>query len=210
MNKKGLLIVVSGFSGTGKGTVLKELMSRKENYVFSVSATTRAPRPGEEDGREYFFVTDEKFQAMIKADAFLEYACYVKHSYGTPKEYVFQQMEAGKDVLLDIEIQGALHVKKQYPEAVLIFLVPPDGRTLKERLIGRQTEEWPVIRQRLARAAEEADAVEAYDYVLVNDDLESCVENLHSLIACQHFRTSYHLEEVKRIQDELKQVVEGE
>lgn len=210
MAKKGLLIVVSGFSGTGKGTVLKKLMSEKENYVFSVSATTRGPREGEVDGREYFFVSDEKFQNMIAEDAFLEYACYVKHSYGTPKQYVFDQMVAGKDVLLDIEIQGALNVKKQYPEAMLVFLIPPSAESLKNRLVGRGTEEWLVIRDRLRRAAEEADAVSQYDYVLVNDDLDLCVEQLHSLITCQHFSASNYLEDVKKIQNELKEIVEGE
>ena len=210
MSRKGLLIVVSGFSGTGKGTVLKKLMSEKENYVFSVSATTREPREGEVDGREYFFVSEEKFQSMIEENAFLEYACYVKHSYGTPMQYVFEQMEAGKDVLLDIEIQGALNVKKQYPEAVLVFLIPPSAEALKNRLVGRGTEKWPVIRERLERAAEEADAVSQYDYVLVNDDLDLCVEQLHSLITCQHFCSSGYLEDVRQIQEALKQIVEGE
>ena len=210
MNKKGLLIVVSGFSGTGKGTVLKELMKKSDHYVFSVSATTREPREGEQDGREYFFVSDEVFSDMIKKDAFLEYAVYVNHSYGTPKDYVFSQMEQGKDVLLDIEIQGALNVKKKYPEAMLVFLIPPGGEELKKRLLGRNTEDWPVIRERMRQAAKEAEAVEKYDYVLINDDLEQCVENLHQLIRCRHFKASGYMDEVKRIQKELEQIVEGE
>ena len=133
--KKGILIVVSGFSGAGKGTLMKRLLEDYDDYALSVSATTRSPRPGEEDGREYFFKSVEEFEKMIAQDELIEYAKYVNNYYGTPKEYVMQQLEEGKDVILEIEIQGALKVKEKYPDTLLLFVTPPGARELKERLV---------------------------------------------------------------------------
>ena len=164
---RGVLVVVSGFSGAGKGTIMKSLMAKYDNYALSVSATTRSPRPGEEDGREYFFRTREEFEEMIRQDQLIEYAQYVENYYGTPRTYVEEQLAAGRDVILEIEIQGARKIKKKFPEAVLVFVTAPSMAELKGRLVGRGTESQEVIRQRLARAAKEAEGVEEYDYLLV-------------------------------------------
>ena len=140
MREKGILIVVSGFSGSGKGTIMKELLKQYDNYALSISATTRNPRPGEEDGREYFFKTVEDFEKMIAKEELIEYARYVDNYYGTPRAYVEEQLEAGKDVILEIEIQGALKVKEKFPDTLLLFVTPPSAEELKSRLVGRGTE----------------------------------------------------------------------
>ena len=140
MSRQGILVVISGFSGAGKGTLIKELMKRYDQYALSVSATTRQPRPGEMEGREYFFVSPDYFQSMIENDALIEYAQYVENFYGTPKDYVEKQMAAGKDVILEIEIQGALKIKKKFPETLLLFVMPPSAEELKRRLVSRGTE----------------------------------------------------------------------
>ena len=198
MNHQGILVVVSGFSGAGKGTLMKELLKRYDNYALSISATTRAPREGETDGKEYFFVTKEQFEKMRDERKLVEYAQYVNNYYGTPKEYVEQKMAEGKDVILEIEIQGALKVKKRFPDALLLFVTPPSAEELRRRLVGRGTETLEVINARLARAAEEASGMEAYDYLLINDDLDRCVEEMHQLIQLQHSKTSYHLDFLSR------------
>ena len=204
MSGRGMLVVVSGFSGAGKGTLMKALLDRYDNYALSISATTRAPREGEIDGREYFFVSRDRFEEMIVQDALIEYAQYVNNYYGTPKDYVFSQMEAGRDVILEIEIQGALKVKERFPQAILIFVMPPSGRELKTRLIGRGTESMEVIDARLKRAAQEAEGKEAYDYILVNDKIDQCVETMHQLIQIQHLRAGENEEFITRIREELK------
>ena len=201
---KGILVVVSGFSGAGKGTVMKELMRRSANYALSVSVTTRAPRPGEEDGREYFFRTKEEFEQLIREDALIEYAGYVDNYYGTPRSYVEQKLEEGKDVILEIEIQGAMKVKEKNPETLLVFVTPPTVEELKRRLEGRGTEKADVIASRLSRAAEEAEGMDAYDYILINDDLDECVERMHALIQSEHFRMSRNTEFINRIKEESK------
>ena len=139
MNEKGILVVVSGFAGSGKGTLMKALLNQYENYALSVSATTRNPRPGEAEGREYFFKTTEQFEEMIRQGAFVEYAKYVNHYYGTPKAYVEEQLAAGKDVILEIEIQGALQIKEKFPETLLLFITPPSEEFLYQRLTGMGT-----------------------------------------------------------------------
>lgn len=149
MNQQGILVVVSGFSGAGKGTLMKELLRRYDNYALSISATTRQPREGEVDGEDYFFVTREQFQQMIEDKQLVEYAQYVNHYYGTPREYVEKRMAEGKDVILEIEIQGALKVKKRFPDALLIFVTPPNAGELRRRLVGRGTETIEVINARL-------------------------------------------------------------
>ena len=203
MNHQGILVVVSGFSGAGKGTLMKELLKRYYNYALSISATTRAPREGETDGKEYFFVTKEQFEKMRDERKLIEYAQYVNNYYGTPKEYVEQKMAEGKDVILEIEIQGALKVKKRFPDALLLFVTPPSAEELRRRLVGRGTETLEVINARLARAAEEASGMEAYDYLLINDDLDRCVEEMHQLIQLQHRKTSYHLDFLSKMREDL-------
>ena len=181
----------------------KELLKRYDNYALSISATTRAPREGETDGKEYFFVTKEQFEKMRDERKLIEYAQYVNNYYGTPKEYVEQKMAEGKDVILEIEIQGALKVKKRFPDALLLFVTPPSAEELRRRLVGRGTETLEVINARLARAAEEASGMEAYDYLLINDDLDRCVEEMHQLIQLQHRKTSYHLDFLSKMREDL-------
>lgn len=206
MSQRGILVVVSGFSGAGKGTLMKELLKRYDNYALSISATTRAPREGEADGREYFFVSRERFQEMIAAGDLIEYAQYVNHYYGTPRAYVESMLEQGRDVILEIEIQGALKVKKRFPDTLLLFVTPPSAEELKRRLVGRGTETLEVINARLSRAAEEASGMEAYDYLLVNDEIDRCVKQMHDLIQLQHLRTGYHLDFLNQIRDELSRL----
>ena len=203
MNQQGILVVVSGFSGAGKGTLMKELLKRYDNYALSVSATTRQPREGEKDGEDYFFVNREYFQQMIEEGRLVEYAQYVNHYYGTPRDYVEKKMAEGKDVILEIEIQGALKVKKRFPDALLIFVTPPSAGELRRRLVGRGTETIEVINARLRRAAEEAWGMEAYDYLLINDEIDACVEQMHQLITLQHSKTCYHLDFLSRMREEL-------
>lgn len=199
MNRKGILIVLSGFSGAGKGTLVKALSGKYDNYALSISATTRNPRPGEEDGREYFFKTVEEFKEMIADNALIEYAQYVQNYYGTPKAYVEEKLNEGKDVILEIEIQGALKVKEQFPDTLLLFVTPPNAQTLEERLNGRGTETADVIRDRLSRASEEAQGMEKYDYLVVNDKLEDCVEEMHGIIQSEHFKASRNNEFINTI-----------
>lgn len=181
MEKDGLLIVISGFSGAGKGTLVKALLQRYDDYALSISMTTRAPREGERDGVEYFFTTKDKFEETIERDGLIEYASYCGNYYGTPRAYVEEQMAHGKNVILEIEIQGALKIKEKFPESLLIFVTPPSAAELKRRLEGRGTESAEMIARRLARAAEESEGMDAYDYIVVNDNLEACVEELHGL-----------------------------
>lgn len=200
---KGKLIVVSGFSGAGKGTVMKALISKYDNYALSVSATTRQPREGEEEGVAYFFKTDEQFQEMINNNALIEYAGYVGHYYGTPRKFVEDNLDAGKDVFLEIEIQGAMNIKKQYPDAILIFVTPPNAKVLRNRLISRGTETMDVIEQRLARATKEAEGVESYDYIVINDILEDCVEMVDKIVKSAHNRTDEHISIINEIRNDL-------
>ena len=199
MKKRGILIVVSGFSGAGKGTLMKALLNKYDNYALSISATTRNPREGEVDGREYFFKTGEEFEKMIAKDELIEYAKYVNNYYGTPRAYVEEQLEAGKDVILEIEIQGALKVKDKFPETLLLFVTPPSVDVLRGRLIGRGTETMEVIESRMRRAAEEAEGMEAYDYLIINDDLEVCVREMHRIIVGEHRRTIRNKEFMNQI-----------
>ncbi len=204
MSEKGILVVVSGFSGAGKGTLMKRIMEKYDNYALSVSATTRAPRPGEVEGKDYFFKTTTEFEKMIAKDELIEYAKYVDHFYGTPKADVEEQLEAGWDVILEIELQGALKVKEKYPDALLLFVVPPTVAELKNRLLKRGTETLEVIQNRLDRAKEEVDFLEQYDYLVVNDDLEECVDRIHGIIQAEHSRTGRNREFIEDIRQELK------
>lgn len=210
MKNRGILIVVSGFSGSGKGTIMKELLRKYDNYALSISATTRQPREGEVDGREYFFKTTEEFEKMIAQDALIEYAKYVNNYYGTPRAYVEEQLESGKDVILEIEIQGALKVKEKFPETLLLFVTPPTAEVLRERLVGRGTETMEVIESRMQRAAEEAEGMQEYDYLIVNDDLDTCVEEMHRIICGEHNRSFRNAEFMCQIKEELKGNLKGE
>ena len=200
MERKGDLIVISGFSGAGKGTVVKKLVE-KYGYSLSVSATTGAPREGEVDGREYYFKSVEDFQLLVDYNGFIEWAQYVDNYYGTPRKFVEQEMEEGRDVILEIEVQGAMNVKRQYPDAVLIFIAAPSAEELKNRLAGRGTETAEVIEKRMKRAAVESDDIDEYDYIVINDDLDTCVEKVNSIIVskkCLHDNNLSFIEEIKR------------
>lgn len=211
MNRKGILIVVSGFSGAGKGTLMKALLARyEEYYALSISATTRRPRTGEADGREYFFKTKVEFEKMIAKGELIEYARYVENYYGTPRAYVEKQLNTGRDVILEIEIQGALKVKKAFPETLLLFVTPPTAAELKNRLVGRGTETMEVIESRMKRAVEEAEGMDRYDYLIVNDELEACVEEMHGIIQAEHRRSFRNTEFMKKIKEDLNKSLKGE
>lgn len=203
MSDRGVLTVISGFSGAGKGTVVKQLL-QEYDYGLSISATTRSPREGEQDGREYFFKTKEEFEKMIREHQLIEYAQYVGNYYGTPKEYVVQQLEQGKDVILEIEMQGALRVREILPEVNLIFLTPPTVDELERRLVSRGTETADVIRERMARAKEESAYMKEYDYVVINDDLDECVENVHQLIRSLHYKREQQEGFIQKIKQEFE------
>ncbi len=179
---KGILVVISGFSGAGKGTVVKKLLEKSDDYCLSVSMTTRAPRPGEVDGKDYFFVTREKFEETIAENGLIEHAQFVGNYYGTPRAYVEQKLNEGKNVILEIEIQGAMNIKKIYPESVLLFITPPTAEELERRLKGRGTETEEVIAGRLSRASEESAGINEYDFIVVNDDLDKCVDDVMETI----------------------------
>lgn len=209
MTSKGILVVVSGFSGAGKGTLMRKLMETYDNYALSISMTTRAPREGERHGVEYFFATREEFEKKIAEDKLIEYACYCDNYYGTPKEYVEEQLAAGKDVILEIEIQGALKIKEKFPDSLLLFVTPPTAAELERRLVGRGTETPEVIAKRLSRAYEESEGMEAYDYIVVNDDLEECVKRLHSIVVNAHYTPNRCAEFINEIREELKRFSKG-
>lgn len=195
MNKQqGILAIISGFSGAGKGTVVQEILNTYDKeYCLSVSATTRQPREGENHGQHYFFLKKEEFEQRIEDDRFLEYARYVEHYYGTPKEFVFDKLEQGVSVILEIEMQGALKVKERCPEALLIFVTPPTAEELERRLRGRGTETDEVIASRLSRAAEEVTYMEKYDYIVVNETnkVAECAAAIHHLIEDEKKRAVY-------------------
>jgi len=203
---RGILVVVSGFSGAGKGTLMKRLLEKYDNYALSISVTTRPPREGEQDGREYFFRSREEFEEWIEADRLIEYAEYVGNYYGTPKDYVQEQLKAGKDVILEIEIQGALKMKEKLPDTLLLFVSPPSAQELKRRLETRGTEAPELIQNRLRRAGEEAKGILGYDYLLINDDLETCTDVMHRVIQSEHYRMQRSREFAERIVEELKEL----
>ena len=194
MKEKGLLLVISGFSGAGKGTVVKRLLELHNDYALSISATTRSPREGEQNGREYFFKSTEEFESMIDNSELIEYAKYVSNYYGTPKAYVEEQLEAGKNVILEIEIQGALNIKKMYPDAVLLFIMPPSAEELERRLVGRGTEDEATIKARLQRASDEDD----------------CVEAIHSIVNSEKRKAVNNMSLINNIKEELKAYEKGE
>ena len=198
---KRMLVVLSGPSGSGKGTVLKEFL-KDEDFGLSVSATSRKPRPGDEEGVTYFFKTREEFEEMIKNDEFFEYAQFGGNYYGTPKKYVLDQINNGKNIILEIEVQGAMQVKKAVPDAVLIFMTTPDITVLRERLEGRQTEEQEVVDQRIEIALSEIEYLNCYDYLVVNDDLEKTVEDLKTVVEKAREKKRNNNEFIKKFKGE--------
>lgn len=187
MNKNGLLIVVVGPSGSGKGTVIKELLKKDENTYLSISATTRTPRPGEVDGIHYLFTTKEAFQVLIDTGSMLEYASYCENFYGTPKATVLNRIKNGQNVILEIEMQGAKQIKEMHNEALLIFLAPPSRMELRHRLVGRGTENTDVVEKRLATAVQELNFSNECDYIVVNNSVEQAVTDIHTIIEANLF-----------------------
>lgn len=210
-HNRGLVIVISGFSGAGKGTIVKHLFQKyPDSYYLSISATTRSPRPGEKDGREYFFKTKEDFEDMIQKKELLEYANFNENYYGTPKAYVEKLVDEGKDVILEIEVQGALQVREIFPEALLLFVTPPSAQALQNRLVGRGTETADVVAQRLAISAKESHLMNKYDYLIVNDTIEDSVKEVHGIIQSEHYRTIRNTKAIAKIQTELQVFAKGE
>ncbi|MDO4189078.1 MAG: guanylate kinase [Lachnospiraceae bacterium] len=209
MKNKGVLIVISGFAGSGKGTITKELLNRYDNYRLSVSATTRNPRPQEVDGKDYFFVTREEFEEMIAKEELLEYTEYVGNYYGTPKKYVEQMLSEGKDVILEIEYIGAFNAKKAFPEAVLIFITPPSVKEVYNRLKGRNTESEDVIIKRIKRGQEEAEIIDKYDYVIVNDDVETAILDIHNTIQCSKCSSVRNGDFVNKLKNEFDEFLKN-
>ena len=193
---KGLLLVISGFSGAGKGTVMKRLLELHDEYSLSISATTRKPI--------------EEFEKMIAEDALIEHAQYVGNYYGTPKAYVEEQLDKGNNVILEIEIQGAMNIKRMFPDAVLMFITPPSAAELEKRLRGRGTEDEATIKARLSRAAEEAEGVEDYDYIVINDEVDLCVGRIHDIVLSEKMKAKYNLGLINNIKEELKVYSKGE
>jgi len=193
MNKRGQVIVISGPSGVGKGTILKGAMEADKTLAFSVSATTRGPRPGELDGKDYFFVSRERFEEMIAQGELLEHAEYGGNLYGTPRAALEQRLDEGVDVVLDIEIQGARQVMKSFPEALFIFILPPDFETLKKRLTGRGTETPEKVALRLETAKRELGCFNEFEYIIVNDRIEDAVDDFLAIVRAGHCRCSEYI-----------------
>lgn len=200
LDKKGLLIVISGPSGVGKGTVRKALFEREgQDLVYSISMTTRAPRNGEQDGIDYYFVSHYEFEHQIERGNLLEYAKFVGNYYGTPYDKVEEQLNQGHEVVLEIDVQGAMQVKAKKPEAVFIFIAPPSFKSLEERLRHRGTETEEVIKERLVKAEREINQAAAYDYIVVNDDVDNAADRVMAIIRAEHARCSRSLEEYYRL-----------
>ncbi len=197
----GLLIVMSGFSGAGKGTLLKSVMSQYDNYVFSVSMTTRSPREGEVDGKDYFFVDRQTFEKTIEEDGLVEHAEYCGNYYGTPRAYIERKLKEGMNVILDIEVMGATQIKKKFPNALMIYVVPPSIEILRERLSKRGSETKEVIDKRLLKAKEECEYISDYEYIIVNDDLEEAKKKFINIVETARqavFRNNDFINELKQ------------
>lgn len=187
MSKQGSLFVLIGPSGSGKGTVLKEVLIDDNNTFLSISATTRNPRPGEKDGKDYLFITKEEFKKLIKTESMLEYACYCDNYYGTPKATVLNRLNNGQNVILEIEMQGAKQIKSMYEDAILIFIIPPSLEVLRQRLTGRATEDIETINKRMNTAINEIEFAKECDFVVINDTLSKAIDDVKAIIkACSH------------------------
>lgn len=202
MQEKGILLIISGPSGSGKGTVVSSLIEDQQ-YALSISATTRKPRNYEIDGIHYFFKEKEEFERMIDDNQFIEHACFCGNYYGTPKTYVEGKLEKGYNVILEIEVQGALQVKEKYPDAVLIFLIPPSLKVLRERLEGRGTEDRDTIEKRISRAAEEMEFLPQYDYIVINDEVENASKKIQTTVNAEKMRTFRNLEIMETFKGEI-------
>lgn len=198
MDKKGILMIISGPSGSGKGTIVNELV-KNENYYISISATTRKPRVNEQDGVHYFFKEKEDFIKLRDNGELLEWAEFCGNFYGTPKRNVENKLSEGKNVILEIEVQGALKIKELYPECVLIFVIPPSIEELRKRLTERGTEEAEVVERRIARALEEIEFMKEYDYLVINDDLLTAVENINKIVGAEKLKVSRNFNFIKRL-----------
>lgn len=196
---EGFLLVLSGPSGSGKGTVCNRLMDRNKDVVFSVSTTTRGPREGEVDGKNYFFIDEDEFKEMVKRDEFLEHARVHNNYYGTPKDFVVEEIDKGDIVLLEIDVQGAMQVKDNYENAVFVFLLPPSMKELENRIVNRGTETKEDIETRLKNAYRELDYLENYDYFLINDDIDQAVVDIESIIKAERLK----IERNKNIKEEI-------
>lgn len=196
MNHKGLLIIVSGPSGAGKGTICKALLERDPNIVVSVSATTRSPRKGEVDGKSYHFISKDQFENLIDENGFLEHAKVYDNYYGTPKKFVVDKITMGENVLLEIDIQGALQVKKKYPEGIFVFVLPPSMKTLKDRIVGRGSETPESLEKRLSSAYKEIEYIKNYDYFIVNETVCTATDTLQAIIAAEKCRVDASIEEI--------------
>ena len=206
---KGILFVLSGFSGAGKGTIMESFFEQYEGFVLSVSATSREPREGEQHGVHYFFVSREEFEDRIRNGSLIEYTEYQGNYYGTPRDFVIENMEKGLDVFLEIEVEGAENIRKQYPDAVTIFVTTPTPQELQRRLRGRGTNTEEQIRGRLRRAVDESEYVDDYDYLLINDDLEETVKTLYGITRTEHLRQSRNAEFDEWFQSELAEMLEN-
>lgn len=211
INSKGLLLIISGFSGAGKGTIINGLINKyRDRYTLSISATTREPRPGEFEGISYFFKTHKEFAKMIENDELIEYANYVDNYYGTPKDYVEKSLCDGKNVILEIEIQGALQVKEVYPDAVSIFIMPPTAQSLIKRLLNRGTEDIKTIKKRMTRAQNEGTRAKYYDYVIINDDLHESIDAVDMIITCEHMKCNRNFKLIDTINKDVYELTRGD
>ncbi|SHI04114.1 guanylate kinase [Sporanaerobacter acetigenes] len=197
--EEGLLVVVSGPSGCGKGTICKELLRRNKDIIISISATTRKPRNGEVEGVNYFFIDKEQFDAMVQNDEFIEYANVHGNFYGTPKKFVLDKLKNGESILFEIDVQGAIQIKKMYPKAVLIFIAPPSMEELKNRIVGRGTESKSDIEKRYENAFKELEYIKEYEYMVINDEVMNAVEKIESIIMAEKCKTIRQKELIKKI-----------
>lgn len=211
ISNKGLLLIISGFSGAGKGTIINGLINKyRDRYTLSISATTRAPRVGEVDGISYFFKTKDEFMQMIENDDLIEYANYIDNYYGTPKEYVDKSLNEGKNVILEIEIQGALQVKEMYPDAVSIFIMPPSAQILIKRLLERGTEDLKTIKKRMTRAQAEGLRAKYYDYIVINDNLQESVDAVDQIVMCELMKCRRNFNLIDNINKEVFELTRGD
>ncbi|GGJ86447.1 guanylate kinase [Lentibacillus kapialis] len=199
IDENGILFILSGPSGVGKGTVRRELFKRANELKYSISMTTREMRAGEAEGVDYFYRTNEEFEQMIEAGQLLEYARFVNNYYGTPRKYVEDTLQDGKDVFLEIEVQGAMQVKENFPEGVFIFLFPPSLEELKNRIVERGTESQELVLRRLKEARKEIDMMDAYDYVVVNDNVDTAVTKIQSIIQSEHCKRDRIAKQYKKL-----------